>query len=255
MNIQDIPEWFKALFSGNQPPTPVPQPKPTFAPAAHVKAEVKEAIHTLALADRAYGLGIWATPEEKEKWLNDLGVFLAFDNLESVSLQLLGADKTLVAEVKISFGQRANGKSAGAPHGKEVPVIDRKLVAGHRVIVQHKNGNSGQYQHLLRMNWSSAETLRRRNGDEFDTAQARRTSGRQAGQIFLSKDSRHELVVTRPIGNKGFGFASCPQLKLEGIFLHERYLRGVRELKLGQRVTAQIIQLPDGLQAREVRAA
>jgi cold shock CspA family protein len=255
MHIQDIPDWFKNLFSGNQPPTPAPQLKPTFTPSARVKAEVKQCLHTLALADRAYGLAIWATPEEKEKWLNDLSVFLTFDNLESVSLQFLRADKTVEAEMKISFGQRANGKEAGALRGKEVPVLDRKLVAGHRVIVQHKNSNSAQYQGLLRMNWSSAETLRRRNGDEFDTAQARHTSGRQTGSIFASRDSRHELIVTRPLGKKGFGFASCPQLKLEGIFLHERYLRGVRELKLGQRVTAQIIQLPDGLQAREVRAA
>jgi cold shock CspA family protein len=218
------------------------------------KADAREAIHTLALADQAYALGVWAIPEEKDKWLNDLAVFLTFDNLESVSLQLLGADKTVVAEVKVCFGQNANSKT-GAPRGKEVPVIDRKLVAAHRVIVQHKNGNAGQYQHLLKFNWSAAETLRRRRGDEFDTAQARKTAGRQTGSIFASKDSRHELIVTRPVGKKGYGFADCPSLKLTGVFLHRRHLRGVRALNLGQRVTAQIIQLPDGLQAREVRAA
>jgi cold shock CspA family protein len=257
MNIQNLqlPEWLKALLTGSQPPTPAPQPKPPFVLPERAKAEAKEALHTLQLVDTSYGLGIWPTAEEKEKWLNDIAVFLTFRNLDSITLQLLGADKTVVAEVKVCFGQHANGKNAGAPRGKEVPVIDRKLVAAHRVIVQHKNGNAAQYQHLLKFNWSAAETLRRRNGDEFANSQARKTAGRQTGSIFASKDSRHELIVTRPVGNKGFGFADCPSLKLTGVFLHERHLRGVRELKLGQRVTAQIIQLPDGLQAREVRAA
>jgi cold shock CspA family protein len=261
MNKQSLQfsEWFherlKALFSGGQPPTPAPPPKPPFVLPERAKAEAKEALHTLQLVDTSYGLGIWPTAEEKEKWLNDIAVFLSFRNLDSITLQLLGADKTVVAEVKICFGQHANGKNAGAPRGKEVPVIDRKLVAAHRVIVQHKNGNAAQYQHLLKFNWSAAETLRRRNGDEFANSQARKTAGRQTGSIFASKDSRHELIVTRPFGNKGFAFADCPSLKLTGVFLHERHLRGVRELKLGQRVTAQIIQLPDGLQAREVRAA
>jgi len=246
-----LPVWLTGMLTGHQPPVS----KPPFVLPEHVKAETKEAIHTLQLVDTSYGLGIWSTAEEKEKWLNDVGVFLAFDNLESIRLELLGADKTVVAEVKVCFGQHANRWGGGARRGKEVPVIDRKLVAGHRVIVQHKNGNGAQYQHLLKFNWSTAETLPRRRGDEFANSQARKTDGRQTGSIFASKDSRHALIITRPLGNKGFGFADCPDLNLTGVFLHKRHLRGVQELKLGQRVTAQIIQLPDGLQAREVRAA
>jgi len=256
MNIQNLqlPEWLKSLLMDNPSPTPPTPPTPPFVIPERAKSEAREAIHTLQLVDTSYGLGVWPTPEEKGKWLNDIAVFLAFDNLNSISLELLGADKTVVAEVKVSFGQHANGKIAGACKGKEVPLIDRKLVAAHRVLVQWKQANPDQYRHLLRMNWQTAETLRRRQGDEFANSQARKTDGRQTGSIFASKDSRHTLVVTRPIGNRGFGFADCPDLKLTGVFLLARHLRGVRELKLGQRVTAQIIQLPGGLQAREVRA-
>jgi cold shock CspA family protein len=248
-------EGVKSLLKSNQPPTPAPTPKPPFVIPERAKSEAREAIHTLQLVDASYGLGIWPTAEEKEKWLNDIAVFQAFDNLNSISLELLGADKTVVAEVKVSFGQHADGKIAGAPKGKEVPVLDRRLITSHRVLVQWKQANQEQYGHLLKLDLQTAEILRRRQGDEFSNSLGRKTAGRQTGSIFASKDSRHNLIVTRPIGNKGFGFADCPDLKLTGIFLHERYLRGLRELKLGQRLTAQIIQMPTGLQAREVRTA
>lgn len=221
---------------------------------AQVRLETEKAIHTLTLVDRAYALGIWRSPEEKRKWLNDVGVFLAFNNLKRISLELLGADKTVVAEVKINFGQHADGKAGGLSSGTEVPVIDKRLVTSHRVLVQNKNGNAAQYEHLLKFNWSPAEALRRRQGDEFANSQARKTGGRQTGSIFASKDSRHTLVVTRPIGTKGFGFADCPALGLTGVLLHIRHLRGPSALRLGQRLTAQIVQIPQGIQAREVRA-
>ncbi len=259
-SIQELFDSLKALLNGKQvpPPSPMPHPVPSVPPARFtmpepVRLETEKAIHTLTLVDRAYALGIWSSPEEKAKWLNDIGVFLAFDNLNSISLELLGADKTVVAEVKINFGQHASGKAGGLTSGTEVPVLDKKLVTGHRVLVQHKNGNAAQYQHFLKFNWSPAETLRRRQGDEFANSQARKTGGRQTGSIFASKDSRHTLVVTRPIGTKGFGFADCPDLGLTGVLLHIRHLRGLKGLRLGQRVTAQIVQLPQGIQAREVR--
>jgi cold shock CspA family protein len=259
--IQELIDSLKALLNGKQtPPAPPPPPTPTIRPPVPapfimpepVRLEAEKAIHTLTLVDRAYHLGIWSSPEEKAKWLNDIGVFLAFDNLHSISLELLGEDKTVVAEVKINFGQHANAQGGGLASGTEVPVLDKKLVTGHRVLVQHKNGNAAQYQHLLKFNWSPAETLRRRQGDEFANSQARKTGGRQTGSIFASKDSRHTLVVTRPIGSKGFGFADCPDLGLTGVLLHVRHLRGATALRLGQRLTAQIVQLPQGIQAREV---
>lgn len=260
--IQDIIESLKALLSSQQVPAASQAPQfrpptpPRFTISGEARQEAQKAIHALALVDRAYGLGIWPSPEEKAKWLNDIGVFLAFDNLNSISLELLGADNTVVGGVTINFGQHADGKAGVMTIGTEVPVIDKKkLVAGHRVLVYHKNGNAAQYQHLLKFNWSPAESLRRREGDEFANSQARKTGGRQTGTIFASKESRHTLVVTRPIGTRGYGFADCPDLGLTGVLIHVRHLRGLRQVKLGQRLSAQLIQVPVGIQAREVRAA
>ena len=71
-------------------------------------------------------------------------------------------------------------------------------------------------------------TGRRRHGDEFVAdGQARKTAGRQTGSIFASRESRHELIVTRPVGNKGYGVADCPSLQLTGVIFDERHLRGV----------------------------
>lgn len=228
---------------------------PNFIMPERVKLSARKAIHTLELVDTTYGLGIWPTAQEKEKWLHDLALFLFYNNLCSVSLELLGKDKTVVAEVKVCFGQRVESTTGGAPAGTEVPLIDKRLVAGHRVLVHQRQVNPEQYRHLLKLNWQTAETLRRRRGDEFANNQARKTGGRQTGSIFTSKEARHELTITRPIGPRGYGFCDCPKLGLTGVFLHKRHLCGVRELKPGQRVSGVLIQLPNGFQAREVRTA
>jgi hypothetical protein len=212
-----------------------------------VKLEAEKAIHTLALVDRAYSLGIWPSVEVKANWVHDLAVFLHFGNLAGVTLELLAADKTVLAAVKIEFGQHACGKVAGPAKGTEVPVIDKKLVASHRVLVHHKHNNSAAYQRFLKLNWETAETLRRRQGDEFANCQARKTGGRQTGSIFASKESRHTLVVTRPIGTKGYGFPDVPDLRLSGVLLHRRHFRCPVNVKLGQRLAAQLIQLPVGI--------
>src|SRR6266404_3876270 len=115
MNIQktQLPERLKSRQIGHQSPTPGPTQKPRFVIPERVKSEAREAIHTLQLVDTSYGLGMWQTAEQKDKMLNDIAIFLGFDNLNSIRLELLGADKTVVAEVKVSFGQQANGKCAG----------------------------------------------------------------------------------------------------------------------------------------------
>ena len=265
MNIQELFDSLKTLMNGSQPPMPRPAPGPALAPQPPrqaeialpdgVKLEAKKAIHTLALVDRAYGLSIWSSQEVKANWVHDLSVFLHFNNLADVTLELLAADKTVLAAVKVQFGQHANGKVAGPANGTEVPVIDKKLVASHRVLVHHKRDNSATYQRFLKLSWGPAETLRRRQGDEFANCQARKTGGRQTGSIFASIESRHTLVVTRPIGTKGYGFADAPDLRLTGVLLHRRHFRCPMNVKLGQRLTAQLIQLPAGIQAREVRVA
>jgi cold shock CspA family protein len=218
-----------------------------------VKLSASKAIDTLGLTDRAYSLGIWTSPVEKNKWLNDIAVFIAFDDLASITLELFDSTKTVVGAVSVRFDQNAKGDPITQVGGTEVPVLQRSLVAGHRVIVVWKTGKKEIYRHLLKFDWQTAENLQRHPGDEFANSQARKTGGRQSGSIFSSADSRHELIVTRPLGTNGYGFADCPSLKRTGIFLHARYLRGVEQIKLGQRLTAQIIQLPTGLQAREVR--
>ena len=265
MNIQELFDSLKTLLNGSQPPIPQPAPGPASAPQPPrqaeialpegIKLEAKKAIHTLALVDRAYNLGIWASQEVKAKWVHDLTVYLYFHNLAGVTLELLAADKTVLAAIKVQFGQHANGKATGPPNGTEVPVIDKKLVASHRVIVHHEHDNAAAYQRFLKLSWAPAETLRRRQGDEFPNCQAQKTGGRQTGSIFNNRESRHELVVTRPIGTKGYGFADAPDLRLTGVLLHRRHFRCPLNVKLGQRLTAQLIQLPAGIQAREVRVA
>jgi cold shock CspA family protein len=257
--LQELYQQIKALLNGNPSPSPAPAlaptPKANFVMPENIRLEVSKAIHTLSLTNAAYNLGIWSSPEAKAQWVNDIGVFLAFNNLSSVVLELIGADKTVVASVGVNFGQHADGHSSGPPSGTEVPVLDKKLVASHRVIVHWKRTIDEVCRPLLKLQWATVKTLKRRNGDQFANSQARKTGGRQTGAIFASKDNRQTLVVTRPIGTKGFGFADCPALKLTGVFVHSRHLRGVPDLRLGQRVTALLIQIPTGIQAREVRAA
>lgn len=220
-----------------------------------IQLEVSKAIEQLALVDKTYNLGLWPTEVSKQEWKHDLSVMRYFDDLEHVRLELLAADNTVLCEFRLAFNGSARGQQfTDSAKGVEVPLIDRRLVASQRAIVQWK-GRQDQYKHLLRMPWSSAATLPRRTGDTYESEHAARiTGGRQHGMFHVAAEARHRLVVTQ-VGTKGYAFAKDLDLNLDGVFLHQNWAPAGWQFRPGQQVTALVIQTPKGLQTRKIQVA
>ena len=221
----------------------------------NIKIEVSKAIEQLAFIDGSYNLGVWPTPDERAKWKHDLGVMHAHGDLQHVRLELVATDKTVLFEFKIKFGARRDGQRiVDSGNGIELPLIDRRKVASHRVIISQM-GRDGMYKHLLCMNWSTAEPLRKRSGSSFDSEHARKiTGGRQSARFYVDKNARHSVVVTQ-VGNKGYGFGKVLDNGIEGVFLHQRFALPSYKFKVGDRLTALLVQVPKGIQARDIRPA
>ena len=256
MKLNDI---FKKLFGNKPVPTPppappVPQPKrdPNYTIPDDCLMQSKKVVSQFDTIGRSYNLPIWA-PQSKEDHQHDWGVMLAHDDLQSVRLELLAADKTVLFEFKIEFARRkANGKFIDSANGVELPVLDRATVSGHRLIIQ-QSGRESVYRHLLRIGWSPAETLVKRRGNTFASEHARKiTGGRQTAKVHVSAEARQRLVVTQT-GDDGYAFGDVPAKGWKGVFLHLKFAPPGLQFRIGQQLTALLVQTPRGVQARAIR--
>jgi hypothetical protein len=231
-------------------------PRPAYQPSAEARLAASKALHTLGLMDQAYRLGIWNDPGHRQNWEWDLAVKHEHKNLRSVKLELIDVCNSVICESIIDFGSSGPAVAATGPKGTEVPLIDKKRVARHRVLVTNINADESRYDHLHKLKWHKTETLERAPGSDWTTAHGRKTGGRQEGKLHVASDARQILVITRPIGTKGFGFADCPTLQLSGVYLHLNHMdRAAAVLGTGQKLTGVLVQTLDGIQARSVTPA
>jgi hypothetical protein len=220
-----------------------------------IQLEVSKAVEQLAFVDRSYNLGIWGSETVKNDWKHDLGVMRTFGDLSHVRLELLASDKTVLFDFGIDFRDRRNGaRTLDSAKGVELLVFDRRLTAGHRVVVEPYRSVE-QYRQHLRMAWNGVERLAKRPGGTIQSEHTQRiTGGRQQGTMHISSEARHNLVVTRT-GSNGYAFASDLDLGIDGVFLHRNFAAPGCIFRTGQRLTAVVIQTPRGFQARNIRMA
>jgi hypothetical protein len=255
MKLNDI---LNNLFGNNpppkQPPAPAAQPKPTvgFTVPPDCAMQVSKVVKQFDLVARSYNLPIWA-PQSAADHLHDWGVMLAHGDLQSASLQLLAADKSILYELSIRFeGQKPKLGLVDSANGVELPVLDRAAVVGHRLMIQ-QNGREAVYRHLLRMTWRPAEALRKRPGDTFASEHARKiTGGRQTANVHVGAEARQRLVVTQT-GEAGYAFGEVPAKGWKGIFLHRKFAPPGFQFRIGQQLLAVCVQTPRGLQARAIQ--
>ncbi len=259
MKFTDI---LNRLFGDNPAPVgppapPVPQPKrdPNYTIPDDCLMQSKKVVSQLDLIGRSYGLPIWA-PQSKEDHQHDWGVMLAHDDLQSVSLELIAADKTVPYWFKFHFARKkAKGRVIDSANGVELPVLfDHASVTSHRLIIQQR-GRESVYRHLLKIGWGPAETLRKRRGNTFASEHASKiTGGRQTAKIHVSAEARQRLVVTQT-GNDGYAFGDVPARGWKGVFLHKKFAPPGLQFRIGQQITALLVQVPRGVQARAIQQA
>lgn len=241
-------------FCGGQPQ--INGQRSTNAPATttpdEVQLSVKKVTSQFGTIARSYNLPLWSE-DGKRNYEHDFAVMLTHGDLDSIRLELLAHDSSVLFEFKIQFsGHRAATKLLDHSSGVELPVINRHAVAKHRIVLQ-QHGKMESYRHLLKVNWGTAETLQKRPGDAFPSEHARKiTGGRQEAGFHVSTEARERLTVTQT-GNGAFAFAEAAAKGWRGIFLHRRFAPPGFQFRIGQRVTALLVQTPRGIQARAIR--
>jgi hypothetical protein len=241
-------------FYGGQPQSngQCPNSEPVTHTPVAAEMSAKKVTSQFGTIGRSYDLPLWSK-EEKQNYEHDFAVMLAHGDLESIRLELLAQDNSVLFEFKIQFpGQRVAKKLFDYSSGVELPVIDRQAVAKHRIVLQ-QHGKMDNYRYMLKVNWGPAETLHKRPGDAFPSEHARKiTGGRQEAGFHVSSEVRERLTVTQT-GNGAFAFAEAAARGWRGIFLHRRFAPQGFQFRIGQQVTALLVQTPRGIQARAIR--
>ena len=218
-----------------------------------VALAVSKALRQLEFIARSYALVLCDANMDDLK--ADMETMLRFDDLSSIRLELLGRDGLVLFEFKLHFnaGTGSNGKIIDTGNGIELPVLDRALVAGKRLILQ-RNGRESTYKTMLRLNWGDAPNIAKSGGAEYQSDHAARISGgRQAAKFFVTDAARHRFIVTHS-GPK-YGFAKDLTNALDGIFILPKQMPAELAFQTGTHFTGVLVQTPKGMQVRSVRPA
>jgi hypothetical protein len=212
---------------------------------------ISKLIKQVTLVERSYALKLFNADLEATQ--HDLTVMHQHTDLRSITVELIGKDKMVFIELKWLLNNTAGGFSrVDSAGGVELPVIDQSRIGGQRFLIQ-QGGRQAEYQHLLKLKWSAVRAIPKAPGIVIGSEHNDKiTGGRTRGEFFVGDAVRHELIVTQG-GSKGYAFARDLTIKVDGVFLHGKFAPAGLHFRIGQRISAVVIQSPKGLQARAIQ--
>lgn len=189
------------------------------------RTPVDIAIDRMLELDRHYDLKLWP-PDALADRRHDITVMWQQSDLACLATEVHSRDGLVLFDYRICFD------STNLPHGNgkaDWPLLDMTQVAGGRVLVV-RHSKEPAYRHLLRLNWSPATALAR-------------------------EPHRHRLVVTQ--SGPLFAFAKLAHQPAcdTHVFLLRKFAEAGLNFHAGQRLTAEVVVTPKGLQGRDIRAA
>ena len=195
----------------------------------------------------------WSTAAERDAYAHDLTVMLQHGDLVRASLELLGADDTVVYRHRIRFGGDGGPATVDPAHGIELPLLAPGQIARHRILIGPA-AHIDTYRRELRMNWTAAEPLKDRAGGRFQSEHTRQANaGRMSGEVFVADEARQTVTVLNVAAGGQFAFGRSPALAAD-VFLHRGQCAAPLAFQSGQRLSCVVIQTPRGLQGRNIRA-
>lgn len=229
------------------PPVQPPAPK---IPTVQQRLMAGKLVGQLKTIDRTYALNLIT---DSAAWDNDIAVILANDDLDAVSAEFLDhAGKCFYSHSVGVAAQRGDGCIA-TDGGLALPILDKSRLASARLLVHRKGREQSEYATLLKMRWSTAKRAPKESGNSFEDAHARKTTGGHGqATVHVGDSLRVELTVVRS-GGHGFAFATDANGRLS-VFCHLKHAPPEFTFAVGMRITAVLVQVPRGIQAREIRA-
>jgi len=254
-----VPAHYPAVGRHGSAPQPAPArfratPPAGGAPGGH-HLDAQKTIRTFDFILRSLGRATpWQSAEKMDGYIHDLTVMLEHGDLKTASLELLAADRSVVYRHRVHFGSADGQRSVDAAGGIELPLLPPDRIADQRLLVSPVR-QIAQYRRHLRLSWADADRLPERSGSRFASEHTRHVNwDRMTGQVFVSDEARRTATVINVSAAGDYAFARDPALSLD-VFLHKAQCEQPLEFRPGMKVSFIPIQVPRGLQARNIRLA
>lgn len=231
-------------------PAPARRPSPCI-PKAHQRLLAQKLVGQMRTIDRTYDLKLLA---DIEAWVNDLAVMMANNDFTGISAELLDNSGKVFYAHRIDVIERHGKPELYSDGGMALPILDRSRLGKARIVVHRKCDNQSSYASLLKLNWSNVERAERESGKSFSDTHANKTTGGHGkATVHVGDSLRVELTIIRS-GGKGFAFATDESGNL-AVFCHAKHAPDGYQFKVGSKISAVLVQLPKGIQAREIQPA
>lgn len=218
--------------------------------------QVEKAVHALEFVARRLSRRLFSSDAQRDNVMHDLLVIRTFNNLKSVTAEYLGANRSVVFAHSIEFSPNGNGNGrlVDAARGIELPVLPPSLIVDHVFsIFWHDRSQEELLKHLLKLNWSNKEELAKAKGTRIRSEHHERiTAQSNSAEIYVTDLARHFGRITHVAEGRGFAFAKDETLG-RSVWLHVCHAPTGCVFRLGQRVSYVVVDVPRGLQARDIR--
>jgi hypothetical protein len=213
--------------------------------ASRQELDAAKTVHAFDFILKSFGqTPSWATAAGRDDYVHDLAVMLRHGDLARASLELLGADNTVIYRHRIEFGKNGGPGSVDAARGIELPLLAPGQVASHRILVGPA-ARTETYRHELRRNWSAAQRLEERAGSRFRSDHTRRVNaGRMTGEVFVADEARQTVTVMHVAAGGEYAFGRAPELATS-VFLHRGQCDEPLTFQAGQRLSCVVGGPPD----------
>lgn len=220
---------------------------------AGVALQVSKALAQLEFVAGKYGRTL-AAPTERRDYIHDFEVILAFGNLSRIGVEFLSKG-TIVAAMWVKF-DAGTGKVIDSARGIEVPFVPRGVIDEHRLLMAERDkGKVSLYRHYLAINWSSAESRPKAEGETFESDHAAAiTASTCGGEFFVGQFAvrRGRIYDVSPSGDWA---KAWDDQEMDSVFLHQRYAMNGVQFSVNQSVAYIRVSTPRGPQGRNIRAA
>jgi hypothetical protein len=222
------------------------------------RVQIEKAIRALEFVARRMERQLFSSEDERAKWMHDLQVIRRMNNLKSVAAQYVGADETIVFEHEIVFcpNGHANDMAVDAGAGLELPLLPLNLIRGNRLVMtEHDRSQRSLYQDLLKVPWTNVKCLKKAKGTSVQSVHHEKiTKGNNTASLFVSQLARHFGRISRVIEGRGFAFAEDETLG-RSVWLHVSHAPKGYVFRVGNRVSYVAVDVPKGLQGRDIQPA
>lgn len=220
------------------------------------KLSIDKALRQFALLCKKWSDGVLGSEDDIERWRHDFEVCLNMGNLAAVGIEFYTANKLIVGSLWVEF-DAISGDVIDSARSVEVTFMPKGLIAGHRILKRDRDSKkSAAIQHLLKIKWTTAETLQQADGETYGSEHASAITGGWCQAKFFAADLAKHRGLVHFVSPRGDWAKAKDESEMQDVFLHVKHLAVPNGFKFesGRRVQYLLVTTKRGFQARNIRS-